>query len=574
MMIKTARILAALLAAIALAIGFFYRPEEVVKGRTDNIWLLCLLVIGIMLLVVFWIGRLPVSQTSDPEERLRHNLQRLSSLLIVGFILMSLQLLRQQVVVADDLQKPFFTPQDELVQDPRLIREKLTNQRGYIRDTYDNIVAGREVAPKTQLVKRTYGNPAINQIIGYYSPLQFGNSGLEARYDDYLTGRAGANALVNWQRSLLHQPTVGNDLTLTIEPNFQALAQQKLGKLSGAIVLLDANSGAVLAMVGNPNYNPADLAFDPTQDDNQWSQQTKDIQKRWEALNKDPGIPLLVRPTQGLYTPGSTFKTITLAAALDLGLTQPESTWNDTGSFTVEGATFKDPNRPDPSRTTWTTQEAYMFSLNSIFAQMGLAVGGDNLIRYMDNFGFRKAIPFDLPIANSLPFLKAGFLTGKAAQASTGFGQGELLTTPLQMALVAATIGRTDGAMPKPYLVKKITAPNGAVIKQTQPEVWLNPIKPETARTVRDIMIASATKGWVGQSGGSLSGSGAVVGGKTGTAEVGGGVQNAWYIAWASKGDRLFAIAVVVDHQPGGEGLRLAMPPANELLKAVLETVK
>jgi peptidoglycan glycosyltransferase len=240
----------------------------------------------------------------------------------------------------------------------------------------------------------------------------------------------------------------------------------------------------------------------------------------------------------------------------------------------VEGATFKDPNRPDPAKTTWTTQQAYMFSLNSIFAQMGLTVGGDNLIRYMDNFGFDKDIPLDLPIAKSLPFVQSGFLTGKAAQASTGFGQGEILANPLHMALVAATIGRTDGTMPKPYIVKEIKAPNGAVIKQTQPEVWLKPIKPETASTVRDIMIASATNGWVGLNGGSLQGSGAVVGGKTGTAEVGNGIQNAWYIAWASKGDRLFAIAVVVDHQPNGEGLRLAMPRANEVLKAALATVK
>jgi len=567
------RILCGLAAALSLAIGLFYRPEAIVESRSDNIWLISVLVAGVMLVGAFWLGRLPVSREAAPEERLRHNVQRLSSLMLVGFILMSFQLLRQQVIVADDLQKPYFTPQNELVQDPRLIREKLANQRGLIRDLYGNIVAGREVNPQSGLVKRTYANPAINQIIGYYSPLQFGNSGLEAEYDDYLTGRSGSNPFLNWQRQLLHQPVVGNDLYMTIEPNFQDLAQRTLGNVPGAIVLLDANDGAVLAMAGYPNYDPSGLAFDPTTDDADWPQQTKDIQKRWDSLVKDPRKPLLIRPTQGLYSPGSTFKTITLAAALDLGLTQPGSNWNDTGSFAIDGATFNDPNRPNQN-TTWTSQQAYMFSLNAIFAQMGVTLGGDNLIRYMDNFGFRKDTPFDMPVAKSSPFSQPGFLVGKAAQASTGFGQGEILTTPMQMALVAAAMGREDGAVPKPYMVKQIKSSDGFVIKQTQPEIWLRPVRTETAHAVRDIMIASAKEGWVGLNGGTLADTGAIVGGKTGTAEVGGGVQNAWYIAWASKGNRLFAIAVVVDHQPGGEGLKLAMPRANTILREVLKTVK
>ncbi len=573
-MVNAIRTLCGVVAGLVLAIGFFYQPKEAVDTRNDNIWLICLAVAGVMLTGLFWVGRVPVTKEADPDERLRHNVQRISSLLMVAFILMSLQLLRQQVVVADQLQQPFFTPKDELVQDPRLIRDKLTNQRGLIRDTYGNIVAGRQANPQSGLVKRTYANPAINQIIGYYSPLQFGNSGLEAEYDDYLTGRKGINAFISWQRDLLHQPIVGNDLYLTIEPNFQNLAQRTLGELPGSIVLMDAKSGAVLAMVGNPNFDPSVLAFDPTLDDTLWPQQTKDIQARWDALNKDTRKPLLIRSTQGLYTPGSIFKTITLGAALDLNATNPESTWTDTGKFTIEGATFNDPNRPNPNQTNWTTRQGYMFSLNSIFAQMGLAVGGDNLIRYMDSFGFRQSIPFDMNVAKSLPFVTSGFLTGKAAQASTGFGQGEILVTPLHMAMLAASMGRGDGTMPKPYMVKEIKAANGAVIQQAKPEVWKQTVRPETAQQVHDIMIASATEGWVGQNGGALKDTGAIVGGKTGTAEVGGGVQNAWYIAWASKGDRLFSIAVVVDHQPGGEGLRLAMPRANTILREVLATVK
>ncbi len=570
----TIRTLCGIAALVLVTFGFIYGPTEVSKSRSDNIWLLSLLGAGILLLGAFWIGRAPISRDASQDDRLRHNVQRISSLLVVGFLLLGLQLLRDQVVVATEIQKPYLTPQDEIVQDPRVIREQLSNQRGLIRDTFGNIVAGREVNPKTGLVKRTYTNPPVDQLIGYFSPLQFGNSGLEEVYDDYLTGKSGINPLVNWQRKLLHEPTVGNDIYLTIDPNLQAKAVASLGNLPGSIVLLDARTGAVLVMAGNPNFDPSGLAFDPTTDDTEWPKQSQNIQKRWQELNKDPAKPLLLRPTQGLYTPGSVFKTVTLAAALDLGLIQPNTEWIDNGSFKIDSApAINDPNRPTPN-TTWTTQQGYMFSLNAVFAQIGLKVGGDNLIRYSHNFGFGQTVPFDLPVAKSSAFSQAGFLTTPIAIASTGFGQGELQATPLEMALIAASIGRGDGTLPKPYLVKEIKTPEGVLIKQTQPEVWLRPIRPETSRAVKDIMIASATDGWVGRNGGGLKDSGAVVGGKTGTAEVGEGVQNAWYIAWASKGDRTFAIAVIIDHQAGGEGLKLALPRANELLRAALATVK
>jgi peptidoglycan glycosyltransferase len=128
--------------------------------------------------------------------------------------------------------------------------------------------------------------------------------------------------------------------------------------------------------------------------------------------------------------------------------------------------------------------------------------------------------------------------------------------------------------MPKPYLVQSIKTPSGQLVKETQPANWLQTVRPETAKTVRDIMIASATDGWVGLNGGSLKGSGAVVGGKTGTAELGNNLNNAWYIAWASKGDRLFAIAVLIDHRANGEGLKDALPRANKILLAALDGVK
>jgi peptidoglycan glycosyltransferase len=572
------RVFCGLVAIAAVVFGFVYRPQNEIQNRQDTTWLLSLLVAGIALLGVMWVGRGPFTNKRglDPEDRLRHYVQRVSSVLIVGFILISLQLLRQQVVIANEIEKPFNAVnsqgEDVAVQDPRLINETLSNQRGRIFDAAGNEVAGISTS-KYKLVKRTYADSPVKQLLGYFSPLQFGNSGLEAEYDDYLSGEHGSNPFANLQRSLLNEPTQGNNLYLTVDPKLQQLAQDTLGPIPGSIVLLDGKSGAVLAMVGYPRYDPSQLVFDPTVDDSLWNDQIQAIQQRWNALNNDPSQPLYMRPTQGLYVPGSIFKTVTLSGMLDTGKTKPDSTWKDAGSFVIDAYKINDPNRPNQN-TTWTTQQGYMFSLNAVFAQMGVALGPDGLRDYANKFGFGQEIPFDLKTSASQIESTKDYLASRVAQAETGFGQGQLQITPLHAALMAAAMGRGDGIMPKPYLVQSIKTPAGQLIKETEPSNWLQTVRPETAKTVHDIMVASATDGWVGLNGGNLKGSGAVIGGKTGTAELGNNLNNAWYIAWASKGDKLFAIAVVIDHRAGGEGLQDAMPRANKVLTAALAGVK
>jgi penicillin-binding protein A len=573
------RVLLGLVAAGALAFGLIYRPANEVKNRTDTTWLLSLLVVGFALLGVFWIGRKPVSlKVMGPQERLRHNVQRVSSVIIVGFLLISLQLVRQSFVIADEIEKPFNTtnPAGEAiaVQDPRRVDEPLTNQRGRIFDASGKEVAGITVA-KSGLVKRTYDtNSAVRFVLGYYNPLRFGTSGLEDTYKDYLSGKNSGNPFLDFQRKLLNQPIVGNDLYLTIDPNLQQVAVNALGQTPGAIVLLDGKSGAVLAMAGYPRYDPALLVADPTIEDPQKLKAYNDaVSSRWSELNKSTNSALAFRATQLTFTPGSIFKTVTLAGMLEAGKTTPTTTWQDPGFYTVDTYRIADNNRPNQN-TTWTTQQGYMFSLNAVFAQMGLQLGKDGLEKYAGNFGFGKDLPFDLPTMTSQTTNNQSYLNSQVAQAETGFGQGQLLTSPLHMALIAAAIGRSDGKLPKPYLVQQIKNRDNGVIKQTQPETWLQAIRPETTATVREIMIASAKDGWVGLNGGNLPGTGAVIGGKTGTAELGSNINNAWYIAWASKGDRLFAIAVVTDHVAGGEGLRDAMPRANQVLTAALKTVK
>lgn len=575
----------------ALSVGFVWQPSEGflwqtsqnATSRSDTFWLICLAVTGIALTILFWYGRAKLKPNASQVARTRHNVQRVGTLMLVAFILLSLQLLRVQFVSADQIEQPYYNAQTgEVVQDPR--SDPYTEQRGEILDTFGNVVVGSEIG-KNGVVKRTYANSDINQLVGYYSPDMYGVTGLEKAYDDYLTGKNGGNPLVKAQHDLLHEPTPGNNIVLTVDPNLQQVAQSALGtNNTGAIVLLDANSGAVLAMVGNPHYDPSQLALDPTLTGDAYDQQVQKIQSYWAKLNNDQNSPLLFRPTQGVFTPGSIFKTITLAIGLDTNTTSLNSTWTDTGKFTIDFHTIDDPNRPN-SNTTWTTEQGYMFSLNSVYAQLGLKVGAANYNNYAPKFGFGQVIPFDLPVVPSTLYSpdNPNFLDSQTALADTGFGQGQIQTTPLEMALVAAAMGRGDGAMPQPYLVKEIRSPStpqnpqGTVLKTTTPSVWLNPVSQNTAKLVQQAMIAGATDGYVGIAGGGLKGTGAVVGGKTGTAELGGGYINGWYIAWATKNGHTFAIACLFDHllNPKVEaGVDIAMPAADKVLTAALATVK
>ncbi len=575
-MASALRVFFGLVAIAALTFGLVYRPAAEIKTRQDTTWLLCLLVVGIALLGIFWSGR-GYSKIQGSEARLQHLVWRVASLVTVGFILITLQLLHLYILTPE-IEKPFETTNSAgeavLVQDPRRIDEIQTVQRGRIFDASGKEVAGTFVS-KSGVVKRTYDtNSSIRFLLGYYNPLRFGTTGLEDSFEDYLNGKTTGNALLDAQRQLLNKPTIGNDLYLTIDPKLQQVANDALGQTFGAIVLLDGNSGAVLAMSGFPRYDPALLVADPTiEDASKRRAYNEQVQKQWEAYNNDQSSPLLFRPTQGLFTPGSIFKTPTLAGMLESGKTTPEATWQDSGFFTIDGVRIADNNRPNQN-TTWTTRQGYMFSLNAVFAQMGVQLGKEGLDKINRSFGLEQRIPFDLSTSISKIAIDPTYLNSRPAQAATGFGQGELLVSPLHVALIAAAMGRGDGVIPRPYLVQSVKTRDNSVVKQTGPQVWLQAVRPETASVVRDIMISSATDGYVGLNGGGLPRTGAVVGGKTGTAEVGNGINNAWYMAWASKGDRLFAIAVVIDHKRGGEGLADAMPRANRVLTEALASVK
>ena len=410
---------------------------------------------------------------------------------------------------------------------------------------------------------RKYTEPSLAQVIGLTTDLEGGVSGLEWAYNAALLG-AGRNDPQTLYTQLFGGKMEGNDLRLTIDLNLQRTADQLLGESQGAIVVLDAHSGAVLAMVSHPTFDP-DIPL---------------TAKRRIELNVTPGSVMLNRATQGLYPPGSTFKTVTAAAMLEYGLATLESSYAYpdliwTGGdlpchyYTLAGYTIHSCNH---AQAALDFAGVYAQSDNITFARFGVELGELKLTQAAKAFGFEDAPPLEIPALPSTLATSEYVLRGSVALAATAFGQGELQATPLQMALIPAAIAN-GGQVPIPHLVASILSPEGRSLKENEPPAWRTAMREETAAAMRQVMITSVEDGWANPA----AAPGLVVGGKTGTAERAmlddeGNViplpSHAWFIGFAENGDETIAYAIIVEE--GGEGSQTAAPMASLLVSAAL----
>ncbi len=535
------RFLATLLVVGILAVG-------IIAG-SDHLWLVCMALAVPFIAVALWRG------APRDEPLFNRTSQKLAHILLTLFVLLSMQLVRTQVVMSGTTQTRTEQTALGVVRNPRLLDAQLQALRGEIFSSDGMKIVGREVQPDKS-VRRTYPDPLADYLVGYYNPVRYGTSNLEFAYNAELSGRNDADPALALQWSLLHQPAQGNDLLLTLNASLQQTAATLLGNRNGSIVLLDAKTGAVLAMVSNPHLDPAGLATGPGNNPAAY----------WDMLRNDPSSPFVPRPTQGLYTPGSIFKTITAAAALDTGKARPDTKYEDRGFYNIEGFQLQEKNIPKgrENQQSWTLEEGYQWSLNVVFAQVGTTtLGGPTLNDYAKRFGFGEEIPFDLPTNASRVSDRPDFLQSGPAIAETAFGQGQLLATPLQMALVAACMAN-DGKEMEPYLVSAVRRPDGTIATQHTPKVWKEPIRAETAVQMRAIMENSVANGYAK----TAEIPGVKSGGKTGTAEVANKQPHAWYIGYAPGKTTSYAIAVLVEN--GGEGSTVAAPIAKQVLQAAL----
>ena len=401
---------------------------------------------------------------------------------------------------------------------------------------------------------RVYTEPSLAHVLGYVSGIRAGIAGLELTYNSSLLGLDRLDALYS---QTTHQPSRGSDLVLTIDSGLQRVADQALAGQAGAAVILDADTGAVLAMASQPRFDP-NRVLDPAY--------TTDL---LNGCGSSPGCQgvFINRAMQGLYTPGSTFKTVTLIAALDTGQVTPATIF-DFGQrlsgpngpyyvYKVGGGVVPDPNHVEPQLSL---EMSYAKSANAAFARIGDEMPANVLIDYAARFGISvpdaKAWKLELPWATpQLAHDTQALASNDYLRATTAIGQGELLSNPLGMALVVMAVVN-HGNLPLPYLVETIRDAQGQPIQQTPARQMVQGLmKPATADLVRGMMITVVTQG----SGKPAAVQGLTVGGKTGTAQLGDGEPpHAWFIGFAQGISRTVVIAVVVEN--AGEGHDVAAP--------------
>jgi penicillin-binding protein A len=449
--------------------------------------------------------------------------------------------------------------------------ERLTVDRGKILAADGTVLANNRKTRKHGLTiyKRHYPqNDLAPQVIGYATNVGT-TTGLEQTLDDYLTG-ANTNLTNTFTQELdkLGGQTVhGDNVILTLRPDVQRIAQDQLAGRCGAVVVLDTRTGAVVAMASSPTYN-ANLMLQPT---------GYNKVKKIEGTCGDASA-LQNNATLGLYPPGSTFKMVTAAAALDSGAFTPSSPFYDPGYCTEYGQRVSNAGNPDQNGPeafgNVSLSQGFEHSINSVFCNVGKHIGGLKILDYAKRFGFYSPPPLETPpdTINASGLYKNGKLWTPTSnsQIDSGrlaFGQWYMLATPLQMALVGATIAN-KGVEPKPYLVQKVVASDGSTVAKTSPQMLGRVIKPSTAAELNQMMQLVVQGGTAASVGFPSS---LQVAGKTGTAELGlGTVYDAWFVCFAPASNPRYVVSVVVEKQPNGFGASVSAPIAKAILEKLM----
>lgn len=446
----------------------------------------------------------------------------------------------------------------------RQLIEEYAIQRGQILASDERTVLATSRATTPGLFKylRVYPRGDLyGQITGYYSVV-FGRSGLEASENDYLSGRAPELFPENMVDDLLGRPKRGGTVVTTIDAKLQRAAARALGSLPGGVVAMNPRTGAVLAMYANPSFDPNPLA----------SHDTRQVRSAQRKLVKDPNKPLISRASQELFPPGSTFKLVTAAAALENGVT-PGTTFPNPAQLTLPTTTHKLENFGGElclgGAPRITLAQAFTVSCNVVFGEVGLRLGAEALVAQAKKFGFDQSVPFELPFAEgSIPPASA-FQNALPAVAFSAIGQQSVGANPLQMALVASAVAN-GGVEMAPQIVRQVRDPSGRVVKTFAPQEFGRPISSRTAAELTQMMIDVVNQG----TGTPAQIPGVQVAGKTGTAETASGKPHAWFVCFAPASDPKIVVAVVVLNggSVGGDatGGRVAAPIARAVLQAAL----
>ena len=450
---------------------------------------------------------------------------------------------------------------ETLADDPRNVRslyEGYKTLRGPI------LVDGKPIASSVESndaykYLRVYEDQMYSTVTGYFSVFR-GATGVEAALNSYLSGQSSSQFFEKFNAVLSGNPVSGAAVELTIDPVMQQAAWDALGDLQGSVVVIDPVTGNILAMVSKSGFDANELA----------GHENQLVADNYARLEAEPTNPLINKAISGdLYHPGSVFKLVVAAAALESGLYTNDSTFQNPVSVQLPGSTsevFNSTQRACGGGDTVSLIRAMSLSCNIPFVELGLDLGQDRLRAQAELFGFGKELRIPMMVTPSFfpPVLD------DAQLALSSFGQYDVRVTPLQMAMISASIAN-GGVLMKPNLIESVISPNLSVIDAPKPQVFSQPMTAATAESIKLMMIDSVNNGVASNA----KIADREIAGKTGTAENGEGVRpTLWFTGFAPGDNPRFAIAVVIEdgggRDTGSGGNATAAPVAREFFRVVL----
>jgi penicillin-binding protein A len=464
-------------------------------------------------------------------------IQNLFGLVILLFALLVVFTSRWTVFEAKGLQD---NPHNR-----RPLLEQMRHPRGLITADDGTVLASnrRVGRGETKRYFRTYPLGGLfAHAVGYFF-ISKGDAGLEKQYDDQLAGRQ--NEFASAIDELLGHRVEGEDVRTTLDPNAQRVALQALAGRRGAVVAIEPSTGRVRVMASVPGYDPNRITA---------------------PGGIGPSASTFNRATQSKYPPGSTFKVVTAAAALDTGRYTPNSFISGKSPKIISGVPLQ--NFGNESFGAISLTDALTHSVNTVFGEIGEKLGRSTMLDYMQRFGFESKPPLDYPKDE---MIASGVFPAKACGAGIDFGrvaigqECHLSVTPLQMAEVAATIAN-GGVRMKPRLVERIVAKDGRVKERLRPEKAATVMSRQSAGELGQMMQHVVEEG----TGTAARLQGISVAGKTGTAEIPGTSENqVWFICYAPADAPKMAVAATIERTQG-EGGTVAAPVAKQVLLALL----
>lgn len=416
-------------------------------------------------------------------------------------------------------------------------------KRGTIVDRNGEVLAQTE--GEKYKYTRVYPHPrAYAHIVGYSSRTK-GSSGLEASYSEELLGTKGSNTLRSI-RAFFNKDIdsdVGNNLTLTTSTKIQQYIRDKLAESGekGAVVVMNPKTGEILGMASYPDFN------------------IQNIDSDYSAIVEQNNGAFFNNAIQGGYAPGSVFKIISAAAIIESGIDQK---YKDTGEEEILGRAIKNAGGKEYGNID--LNKAFTYSVNTYFANKVVGVGKEKFVEVAERFMMNKKVDFDLNTKTT--YLSTSSFKASSwdqhALASAGIGQADVLTTPIEMCMIASAIGN-EGKMMAPYLVSSVQSPDGSNIYTREPKVLSEAVSPEVASQIGKMMVNVVKNG----SGKTARIRRAQVAGKTGTAQISKDADkyNAWFVGYAPAKDPQVAVAVIIQdvEKFGGE---IAAPLAGDII--------